>query len=74
MKAKENLFQHWVTSLIGLAILALSVYYFFLNIKTLTFTEIGIGFFLGFVGIFFLLAKDTWFNKIFGIFSDKLGK
>lgn len=72
MKAKENIFQHWITSLIGAFILGLSGYYFFLNLKTLTFTEIAVGFFLGFVGVFFLLAKDTWFNKIFGIFSDKI--
>lgn len=74
--AKERVLQHWVTTIIGMAILCLSAYYFFINVKdnTLTFENIAIGFFLGFVGVFFLLAKDTWFNKIFGIFSDKLGK
>lgn len=62
---KERVFQHWVTSLLGVAIMAFAGYYFFLNIKTLNLENILIGSVLGAVGFVFLFVKDSLITGLF---------
>jgi hypothetical protein len=67
--AKERVFQHWVTSLLGVAIMVFAGYYFFLNLKTLTLENVLIGAILGSVGFIFLFVKDS---LITGLFKKKI--
>ena len=67
--AKERVFQHWVTSLLGLAIMFFAGYYFFLNLKTLSLENVLTGAILGSVGFVFLFVKDS---LITGLFKKKI--
>ena len=66
---KERVFQHWVTSLLGLAIMVFAGYYFYFNLKTLTLENVLIGAILASVGFVFLFVKDS---LITGLFKKKI--
>lgn len=70
-KVKSRVFEHIITSIIGMVIMGLAVVYVWFNIKTLSFENIGIAAALAVVGFMFLASKDTWITKIFNKFASK---
>lgn len=64
-KITEHFVRSWITSLLGIAIMALAGYYFYININTLTTENILIGLLLGAVGFIFLFVKDSLITGFF---------
>lgn len=59
----ERLFKHWMTTIIGLVIMAMGVYYLYLNLATLTLEKIMFGSVLVAVGFVFFFVKDKVIMK-----------
>lgn len=64
-KITERFVRSWITSLLGIAIMALAGYYFYININTLTTENIILGLLLGSVGFIFLFVKDSLITGFF---------
>lgn len=67
----QNIFQSWITTIFGVALMAFAGYFFFINVKELTLENILIGSALGAVGFIFLFVKD---ELITGLFKKTTGK
>jgi len=69
MEIWERTVRSWITTLFGVALLVLAVYFFWINIKEITMTQVIVGSVMGAVGFVFVFVKDS---LISGLFKKKL--
>ena len=70
-KTVQNVFQSWITTIFGVALMGFAAYFFFINVKVLTIENILIGAALGAVGFVFLFVKDELITGLFKKTVDK---
>lgn len=75
METKDRIFKNWVTSIIGGLMMLSALYVLIVNVKSLTFSTIGLVGALAALGYVFLMAKDSLIEGLFlGAFKISKGE
>ena len=68
----QHIYRDTLTTIFGTLLIGGAVYYFFTNLKTITWENLAILLGIGAIGIFFLVAKDSVILRFVPGYKDKV--